>query len=43
MKQTKERPYVLFVAEVIYSEVSKIKNKNPGFSNINAIDNFHRH
>jgi hypothetical protein len=40
MKQTKERPYVLFVAEVIYSEVSEIKNKNPGFSNINAIDNF---
>ena len=40
MKQTKERPYVLFVAEVIYSEVYKIKNKNPGFSNINAIDNF---
>ena len=40
MKQIKERPYVLFVAEVIYSEVSKIKNKNPGFSNINAIDNF---
>jgi hypothetical protein len=40
MKQSKERPYVLFVAEVIYSEVSKIKNKNPGFSNINAIDNF---
>ena len=40
MKQTKERPYVLFVAEVIYSEVSKIKNKNPGFSNVNAIDNF---
>ena len=40
MKQAKERPYVLFVAEVIYSEVSKIKNKNPGFSNINAIDNF---
>ena len=40
MKQSKERPYVLFVAEVIYSEVSKIKKKNPGFSNINAIDNF---
>ena len=40
MKLTKERPYALFVAEVIYSEVSKIKNKNPGFSNINAIDNF---
>ena len=40
MKKSKERPYVLFVAEVIYSEVSKIKKKNPGFSNINAIDNF---
>ncbi len=40
MKQNKEQPYVLFVAEVIYSEVSKIKDKNPGFSNINAIDNF---
>ncbi len=40
MKQAKERPYVLFVAEVIYSEVSKIKKNNPGFSNINAIDNF---
>ena len=40
MKKSKERPYVLFVAEVIYSEVSKIKKNNPGFSNINAIDNF---
>ena len=40
MKQSKDRPYVLFVAEVIYSEVSKIKKNNPGFSNINAIDNF---
>ncbi len=40
MKQSKERPYVLFVAEVIYSEVFKIKKNNSGFSNINAIDNF---
>ncbi len=40
MKQSKERPYVLFVAEVIYSEVSEIKKNNIGFSNINAIDNF---
>jgi len=40
MKHSKERPYVLFVAEVIYSEISKIKKNNPGFSNINAIDNF---
>ena len=36
----KERPYVLFVAEVIYLEICKIKKGNPGFSNINAIDNF---
>ena len=40
MKKSKDRPYVLFVAEVIYSEVSKIKKNNPGFSNVNAIDNF---
>jgi hypothetical protein len=36
---SKEKPYVLFVAEIIYSEISKIK-KNNDFSNIDAIDNF---
>ena len=36
----KERPYMLFVAEIIYSEISKIKKNNIGFSNINAIDSF---
>ena len=40
MKQSKERPYILFVAEIIYSEISKIKKNNPEFSNIDAIDNF---
>ena len=35
-----ERPYVLFVAEKIYLEISKIKKKNLNFSNIDAIDNF---
>ena len=40
MEQSKERPYILFVAEIIYSKVSEIKKKNPGFSNIDAIDNF---
>ena len=40
MKQSKERPYVLYVAEIIYSQIFKIKKKNPGFSNIDAIDNF---
>ena len=36
---SKERPYVLFVAEIIYLEISKIK-KNNDFTNIDAIDNF---
>ena len=40
MKQSKERPYILFVAEIIYSEISKIKKNNPELSNIEAIDNF---
>jgi len=36
----KERPYMLFVAEIIYFEISKIKKNNTGFSNIDAIDSF---
>ena len=40
MKQSKERPYVLHVAEIIYSKILDIKNNNPGFSNVDAIDNF---
>jgi len=36
----KEKPYMLFVAEIIYSEISKIKKNNIGFSNIDAIDSF---
>jgi len=31
---------MLFVAEIIYSEISKIKKNNMGFSNIDAIDSF---
>ena len=37
---TEERPYVLVVAEIIYSKICEIKDKNPSFSNVNAIDNF---
>ena len=37
---SKERPYVLYVAEIIYSEISKIKKNNIGFSNIDATDSF---
>ena len=38
--QSKEKPYVLSVAEKIYSEICQIKNKNPEFSNIDAIESF---
>ena len=40
MKKSKDRPYVLFVAEVIYQNIVKIKNKNPELSNLDAIDAF---
>ena len=40
MKQSKERPYVLFVAEIIYAKIVEIKKKNPDLSNIDAIDGF---
>ena len=38
--QSKERPYVLFVAEVIYTKICEIKKKNPDLSNIDAVENF---
>ena len=38
--KSKEQPFILFVAEVIYSQISNIKKKNPSFSNIDAIENF---
>ncbi len=38
--QSTDRPYILFVAEVIYSKICEIKKKNPDFSNIDAIENF---
>ena len=38
--ESKERPYVLFVAEEIYSKISIIKEKNLSFSNLDAIENF---
>tara|TARA_Y100000741_G_C17883030_1_gene407910 strand:+ start:13 stop:450 length:438 start_codon:yes stop_codon:yes gene_type:complete len=37
---SKEKPYILFVVEKIYLEISEIKKKNPGFSNIDAVDTF---
>jgi len=37
---SKEKPYILLVAELIYSEICEIKTLNPDFSNINAIEAF---
>ena len=37
---SKEKPYILLVAELIYSEICKIKTLNPDFSNINAVEAF---
>ncbi len=38
--KSKDKPYVLYVAELIYFEISNIKKNNSDFSNIDAIDNF---
>ena len=38
--KTKEKPYVLYVAEIIYSEISEKKKKNQNLSNAEAINNF---
>ena len=38
--KSKEMPYVLRVAELIYKEILEIKKNNPDFSNIDAIDGF---
>ena len=38
--KSKERPYILFVAEIIYSKICEIKKKNSAFTNIQAIENF---
>jgi|TARA_B100000780_G_scaffold270384_1_gene230127 Fe-S cluster biosynthesis and repair protein YggX len=37
---SEEKPYVLFVAEVIYCEILNIKTNNADFSNIDAVDGF---
>ena len=40
MKKDKTRPFVLYVAEVIYLKVSEIKKQNPEITNIEAIERF---
>ena len=38
--KSKEKPYVLYVAQLIYNEISEIKKSNPNISNIDAVENF---
>tara|TARA_Y100000591_G_C21695736_1_gene625566 strand:- start:112 stop:549 length:438 start_codon:yes stop_codon:yes gene_type:complete len=38
--KSKERPFILVVAELIYLKICEIKKSNPDFSNIDAIENF---
>ena len=38
--QSKDKPYVLLAAELIYLKVCEIKKGNPDFTNINAIEAF---
>ena len=40
MKLDKDKPYVLRVAELIYSSVVNIKKENPGMTNIQAFELF---
>jgi len=37
---SKDKPYVLFVAEIIYLEISKNKENNLDFSNLDAVESF---
>ena len=38
--KSKEMPYVLYVAEIIYSKIFEIKSKNSDFSTVDAFDTF---
>ena len=38
--KSNDKPYILHVAEKIYLEISRIKNKNNSFSNTDAVDAF---
>ena len=40
MKIDKTKPYVIYLAEVIYRNITDIKKNNPDISNIDAIERF---
>ena len=40
MSKVKQKPYVIYLAEIIYKNIVDIKKKNPDISNIDAIESF---
>ena len=36
----KKKPYVIYLAEIIYKNIVDIKENNPGISNVDAIEGF---
>jgi len=40
MKLDKEKPYVIYMAEIIYKNIADIKKNGPDISNIDAIERF---
>ena len=40
MIKTEKKPYVIYLAEIIYKNISEIKKKNSNISNIVAIEGF---
>ena len=40
MPLSEDKPYVLYVAKLIYKKISEIKKNNPDISNIDAIERF---
>ena len=40
MQSKTEKPYVIYLAEVIYKDIADLKKNNPDFSNIDAVEGF---
>ena len=40
MNKVEKKPYVIYLAEIIYKNISDIKKKDPTISNIDAIERF---
>ena len=40
MSKVEKKPYVIYLAEIIYKNIEDIKQKNPDISNIDAIEGF---